>query len=392
MQMFWHYALENDLDYFTEYSCQVEKPNDLFQKFLEDNKDLSIYHFWYIPSPKLKGYRTTSFETILVSTDKNVVVRLEVDTYHRVAATIAGVNKSTTDAMYEKLLLAFPEKKIEPKTKRLKMDFWYMANRPTSVQREISVPDWSDVKENYTPEIQTEVEKLIKLNNPVDESKLLILNGKPGCGKTYLLRTLLWEWRAWAKPDFVLDPEAMFARPDYLLRLVLDEADEDDDEIDLEAGITLDQLINSAHPRTDEKKWRVIVLEDADSFISSSAKVENGQSMSRLLNILDGLVGQGLKILFIITANEDEQKIHEAIKRPGRCLANITFEGLSKQQALDWLAARGLGEKHLPEVSNKAVGFRSDESRYTLAQLYQVVKEHSTEVENASQDTKTKEL
>lgn len=386
-QMFWHFVLEYNLDYNTEYHNQVEKPNDLYEQFLQQNKDYSVYHYSYAPVPKSKGYRPKSFEALLLADDKKSIIKLEVDSYNRVVISIAGISKTITDDLYEKVSQSFPEKKIEPKTKRLKMDFWYMANRPTSVQREISVPDWEDVKDNYTTEIRLEVEKLLLLKEPTNEPKLVILNGIPGCGKTYLLRTLLWEWREWAKADFVLDPEAMFARPDYLLKLVLDDEGDDDDDDELPF------LLDALKSQKNEKKWRVIVLEDADTFISTSAKVENGQSMARLLNILDGLVGQGLKILFIITANEDEQKIHEAMKRPGRCLSNITFEGLPKQQALDWLAAKGLGEEYLPDGSNKSLGFRGgQESTYTLAELYQIVKENKPEVENAYQETKTEEF
>jgi hypothetical protein len=45
--------------------------------------------------------------------------------------------------------------------------------------------------------------------------------------------------------------------------------------------------------------------------------------LSRLLNLTDGLLGQGRRVLAAITTNEDIRVLHPAATRPGRCLAQI---------------------------------------------------------------------
>jgi len=43
-------------------------------------------------------------------------------------------------------------------------------------------------------------------------------------------------------------------------------------------------------------------------------------------------------LLVLVTTNEPMDAIHPAIKRPGRCLANIEFRRFNKQEAGIWLS------------------------------------------------------
>ncbi len=74
--------------------------------------------------------------------------------------------------------------------------------------------------------------------------RLVVLHGPPGTGKTTVLRARAGEWQAWSQADCVLDPEAMFRDPGYLLDVVLSDDDRDD------------------NPR-----WRLLLLEDCDELI-----------------------------------------------------------------------------------------------------------------------------
>ena len=65
------------------------------------------------------------------------------------------------------------------------------------------------------------------------------------------------------------------------------------------------------------------MLEDCDELIRAEAKQGAGQNLARLLNLTDGLVGQGLDVLVCITTNEELSRLHPAVTRPGRCLAQI---------------------------------------------------------------------
>ena len=47
------------------------------------------------------------------------------------------------------------------------------------------------------------------------------------------------------------------------------------------------------------------------------AKERTGQALSRFLNVVDGLIGQGLRLLVLVTSNEELGKLHPAVSRPG---------------------------------------------------------------------------
>ena len=86
------------------------------------------------------------------------------------------------------------------------------------------------------------------------------------------------------------------------------------------------------------------MLEDCDELISGEARASAGQSLSRLLNLTDGLLGQGRNALIAITTNEDLASLHPAVVRPGRCLASIEVSRLPYAEAVAWLGtARGIG-------------------------------------------------
>ena len=75
----------------------------------------------------------------------------------------------------------------------------------------------------------------------------------------------------------------------------------------------------------------------AEAFGELLARNRTGQALSRLLNVADGLIGQAHKTLICITTNEPMDALHPAVKRPGRCLANLEFPALSRSEAAAWL-------------------------------------------------------
>jgi len=101
-------------------------------------------------------------------------------------------------------------------------------------------------------------------------------------------------------------------------------------------------------------------LTDTGELLAKDAKRSSGQALSRLLNVCDGLIGQGLRILVLITTNEELGALHPAIVRPGRCYANIEFEKFDENEALQWLGIRDTEGIAMP-------------SRSTIAQLYSAV-------------------
>jgi ATPase family associated with various cellular activities (AAA) len=154
-------------------------------------------------------------------------------------------------------------------------------------------------------------------------------------GKTTALRTLAREWRAWCQADCVLDSEKLFEDPGYLMDVVLGEEEDDD------------------------SRWRLLVLEDCDELIRGQAKQLAGQALSRLLNLTDGILGQGRKVLIAITTNEDLYRLHPAVIRPGRCLALVEVGPFPPAEAAQWLRDSRTGRQNAAFASP-----------VTLAELY----------------------
>jgi ATP-dependent 26S proteasome regulatory subunit len=57
------------------------------------------------------------------------------------------------------------------------------------------------------------------------------------------------------------------------------------------------------------------------------------------LNLVDGILGQGLRLLVLVTTNEPLRQLHPAIVRPGRCAARVEFSRFSPTEAREWLRA-----------------------------------------------------
>ena len=188
------------------------------------------------------------------------------------------------------------------------MGFWHRSPRrgPHRVSRRLSAEPWPDISANYPSAAAAALGQLMAVTPDTVHGHLVLLHGAAGTGKTTALRTLARAWRSWCQADCVLDPETLFSEPGYLMDVVI--GDEDDE---------------------DALPWRLLLLEDCDELISAEA----GQPLSRLLNLTDGMLGQGRRVLVAITTNEDLRRLHPAVVRPGRCLAHIEIGPLAPAEA-----------------------------------------------------------
>jgi hypothetical protein len=218
-----------------------------------------------------------------------------------------------------------------PPGRSVLMGFWHQTKCGSKrVVRAIDIEQWDTIRANYASRAQMSLERLIATRARAGTGRLLLMHGPPGTGKTTLLRALADAWRGWCQFDYILDPEELLKDPGYLMSVLLDR-DQDD-------GDGGDDDHRSSH------KWRLLILEDCDELIRADAKRGVGQALARLLNLTDGLVGQGLDCLICITTNEDVTRLHPAVVRPGRCLAQVHVGPLPREEAARWLGREaGIG-------------------------------------------------
>lgn len=202
---------------------------------------------------------------------------------------------------------------------RIDIGFWrFQAGlaRPIRTVTEVRAPSWAEIADNYARRTADALGDLAR-RGPGSHSRLLLLHGPPGTGKTTAIRALAREWRDDCATSVVVDPERLFGDADYLHQLLTAPS----------------QFFATSEP----SKMTLLVIEDADELISRQARDRTGQALSRLLNVTDGFIGQVHPTLVCITTNEPMAELHPAVRRPGRCLADIEVPRLSRAEAAAWL-------------------------------------------------------
>jgi Domain of unknown function (DUF5925) len=242
---------------------------------------------------------------------------------------------------------------------RVPVRFWsYGPHGPMPMGRTLSVPSWEEIAANYPTATGEGLARLMTGDLPWRGGQLILWHGETGTGKTTALRALAREWASWCEPHYITDPEKFFGdRSDYMLSVMLESEmyGDEGDESDFEVGGTFATVVSGVghgmwavppvqfYGRKDgdaTPTWRLLILEDTGELLSADARMQAGQGLSRFLNVVDGLIGQGLRILVLVTTNEELGKLHPAISRPGRCASNVLFTRMPVEQANAWLAER----------------------------------------------------
>ena len=152
-----------------------------------------------------------------------------------------------------------------------------------------------DLDTNYNDDIPyDDILRLIK--SPKNE--LILLDGKPGTGKTSLIKNLMGKTE---KPFLYIDSSLLAG---------------------LESSKFIDFLLDYRNS--------VVVLEDCEKILSH--REEGNPFMGTLLNLTDGIIGETVKAKFICSFNCPEHKIDKALLRKGRLSLKYTFNELSLEK------------------------------------------------------------
>ena len=200
---------------------------------------------------------------------------------------------------------------------KIQVRFWYhTSDGPQAAWRTVDIRPWDEISNNYVKHVQEPLGRLMNMTPDDIKGRIILIHGPAGSGKTTLLRALGGAWRDWCSMSYILDPDIMLNNGTYMMQALLDGGDAVGERPDM---------------------WRLVIMEDAGELFTVNAKKDTGQALSRLLNMADGILGQGRRLIFALTTNEPVMKIHAAVMRPGRAMANLNIPAFSQEEATQWL-------------------------------------------------------
>ncbi len=227
--------------------------------------------------------------------------------------------------------------------------FWMLSNTGATEQtRKLEVPTWGDIAHNYPPPILASLAGLMEEFKPARGGQLTLWHCPPGTGKTFAIRALAYAWRKWCDIEYIVDPDAFFVSASCMMGVVMSMQ---------HATPATKGEDTQPHPLAKNGRWRLLILEDSGELLAEDARQREGQALSRFLNLSDGMIGQGLKIMTLVTTNEPLGTLHPAVARPGRCSIEVEFRPFTIEEAQGWFKEQ---QMEPPALSREL----------TLAQLY----------------------
>lgn len=213
---------------------------------------------------------------------------------------------------------------------------WFLGpnEQPRSHDRKILAPAWTEIQSNYSALVRGGIEQMMTAHRPYGRGKLILWHGSSGTGKTTAIRSLVRAWQSWCSAHYIADPERLFSSPGYISE-VLTRPPAAGSEASLQSS------------QDGLGAWKLLIAEDSDEYLRATARRDAGAALGRLLNLGDGLLGQGVNALILITTNEELHRLHPALIRPGRCFAQIEFTPMSVREARSWMPD-GLAKPEVP--------------------------------------------
>jgi len=170
-----------------------------------------------------------------------------------------------------------------------------------------------DLELNYGEGFIKKHKTIVKRLNTLGDTGLVILNGKPGTGKTTYIKYL----------TTLLKKKVIFVPPN------------------MTEGITAPNFL----PFLMENKNSILVIEDAEKVIGSRESNDTNNGVSNILNMTDGVLGDCLNIQIIATLNTSREKLDSALLRKGRLIAEHEFKELTEEEATKVFKFLGVDKK-----------------------------------------------
>lgn len=198
---------------------------------------------------------------------------------------------------------------------------WYFRQEGRGMQtREVLLDSATEAKPEFYPWIAEGPEAYLS-RYMQSSASVLFMEGKPGTGKTSLLRWMLWHLKLHA---FLTYDVKIFGSDEMFVSFLFSDAD-------------------------------VLIVEDADEMLTSREHHGN-KLVSRFLGTSDGIVKLPLKKIVFTSNISDLAKVDHALLRPGRCFDVLHCRELTFAEAVKAAAAGGFA---VP----------SEDRGYTLAEL-----------------------
>jgi energy-coupling factor transporter ATP-binding protein EcfA2 len=199
-----------------------------------------------------------------------------------------------------------------------------------------------DLSKIYNDDFKSFHDRMLKVLREKEKSGLHLLYGPPGTGKSTYIKYLC----SLVKKEIVFLPGQMAQNLDNVEMLKY--------------------LMHNPNC--------ILIIEDAEELIVARDRQRNS-SVSMILNLTDGILGESLGIQIIATFNTDVKNIDPALKRKGRLKTAYEFKALSAEKANVLINEQNpdisaTGDMTLAEIFNvaeeeqykeqerKAVGFR----------------------------------
>lgn len=268
---------------------------------------------------EIVGTFRRAFDIVVHAVTPRGSIRIEIDS-HCTTVTVTSSHLHDCEVLAEEI----GRRCWQPPGHQIPINIWSLsrASRLTRHRKHIEPLPWATIRHNYPPTVMHRLDELMAMTPPAAGGRLILFHGKPGTGKTHAVRALIEQWQTWCAFDLLSEPETQLRQPTLIERVIS------------EGPIKVVRVARLDEPAVHEQDWRLVIAEDTDELLRGDRSTGG---LGTLLNVTDGLLGQGNRTMFLLTTNEPIGNLPPSLTRPGRCIAHIEFEPFNLEDARRWL-------------------------------------------------------